>query len=120
MELGWNNFDTRVSWTPTARFRTFLSYSYNDIDLPQGDFTLRLARIGLDFIFSNTLSWINLIQYDNDSEILGINSRLHWIPQAGREAFIVLNYNLEDVDRNDSFHSNLADLSMKFSYTFRF
>ena len=92
----------------------------SDITLPEGDFTLRLARLGLDVIFSNTLSWTNLIQYDNDSEIVGINSRLHWIPQAGREAFIVLNHNLADVDRNDSFHSSLADLSIKFSYTFRF
>ncbi len=48
------------------------------------------------------------------------NSRLHWIPKAGREAFIVLNHNLEDLNRNDSFHSSLADLSLKLSYTFRF
>ncbi len=115
-----NNFDVRMTWIPTEHLRTFVSYSYNDIDLPEGDFTLRLARLGLDVIFSNTLSWTNLIQYDNDSEIVGINSRLNWIPQAGREAFIVLNHNLADLDRNDSFHSSLADLSIKFSYTFRF
>ena len=114
------NVDVQMTWFPSRHFRTFLAYSYNDISLPEGDFTLRLARLGLDVIFSNTLSWTNLIQYDNDSEIVGINSRLHWIPQAGREAFIVLNHNLADVDRNDSFHSSLADLSIKFSYTFRF
>ncbi len=115
-----NNVDTRMTWIPTEHFRASLSYNVNDIDLPEGDFTLRLVRVGLDFIFSNTLSWVNLIQYDNDSELLGINSRLHWIPQAGREAFIVLNHNLQDLNRNDSFHSSLADLSLKFSYTFRF
>ena len=115
-----NNADAQMTWTPTERFRTFLSYSYNDIDLPQGDFELRLARVGLDFIFSNTLSWVNLIQYDNDSEILGFNSRLHWIPEAGREAFIVLNHNLEDRDRDNTYRSQIADVSLKFSYTFRF
>ena len=52
--------------------------------------------------------------------MLGINSRLHWIPEAGREAFIVLNHNLEDFDRNDSFRSRAGDLSLKFSYAFRF
>ena len=114
------NVDAQMTWFPSRHFRTFLSYSYNDIELPEGDFTLRLARLGLDFIFSNTLSWTNLVQYDNDTEILGINSRLHWIPEAGREAFIVLNHNLADIDRDDTFHSSLADLSIKFSYTFRF
>ena len=109
-----------MTWIPTPHFRTFLSFSVNDIDLPEGDFSLRLARLGLDFVFSNKLSWVNIIQYDNDSEVLGINSRLHWIPQAGREAFIVLNHNLEDIDSDDSFHSSLSDLSLKFSYTFRF
>ena len=88
--------------------------------LPQGDFILRLAQVGLDVIFSSTLSWVNLLQYDNESEVVGINTRLHWIPQAGREMFIVLNHNLEDLDKNDSFHSMFADLSFKFNYTFRF
>jgi len=115
-----DNVEAEVTWYPTRHFRGFISYNYNDIELPEGDFTLRLSRVGLDVIFSNTLSWSNLIQYDNDSETVGINSRLHWIPQAGREAFVVLNHNLQDLDRNDSFHSTLADLSLKFSYTFRF
>jgi len=114
------NVEAQLTWYPTMHFRGFMSYSYNDVELPEGDFTVRLARVGLDVVFSNTLSWSNLIQYDNDSESVGINSRVQWIPQAGREAFIVLNHNLQDLDRNDSFHSTLADLSLKFSYTFRF
>ncbi|HEY5622539.1 MAG TPA: hypothetical protein VIV14_02185, partial [Gammaproteobacteria bacterium] len=109
-----------VTWTPTINWRYFASYTHNAIELREGDFDLRLARIGIDYVFSNKLSWVNLLQYDNDSETVGINSRIHWIPQAGREAFIVLNHNLSDLDRNDSFHSARADLSLKFSYTFRF
>ena len=97
-----------------------MSYSHNDIEILERDFTLRRARVGRDVLFSNELSWANLIQYDNDTETIGINSRLHWIPQAGREAFVVLNHNVQDLDRNDSFHSTLGDLSVKFSYTFRF
>ena len=114
------NLETRMTWTPTNHWRLFLSYSHNDIELPEGDFTLRLAQVGVDLIFSNKLSWVNLFQYDNDSETIGVNSRLHWIPQAGREAFVVLNHGLQDLDRNDSFHSANADLSLKFSYTLRF
>jgi hypothetical protein len=73
----------------------------------------------LEAIFSSTLSWTNRIQYDNLSKSIGLNSRLHWIPQAGREAFLVINHNVqEDIDGN--YHSILGDVAIKFSYTFRF
>jgi len=81
---------------------------------------VRLVAFRADVVFSSTLSWVNLVQYDNVSETVGVNSRLHWIPEAGREAFVVLNHNLQDFDRNDSFHSSSADLTLKFAYTFRF
>jgi hypothetical protein len=105
---------------PSPHFRAFIGYEYNDVELPTGDFKLRLVRLGLDAVFSSTLSWTNLLQYDNDSETAGINSRIHWRPQAGRDLFIVLNHNLEDLDRDNEFHSEFADFSVKFNYTFRF
>ncbi len=107
-------------WRPTARFRGSLSYEYNDIDLPQGSFETRLVRAGFDIAFSSTLSWVNLIQYDNVSEVAGINMRLHWIPVAGREVYFVINHNVEDIDRDDHFHSAFSDMTAKINYTFRF
>ncbi len=115
-----DNINAEVEWKPTPHFRALIGYEYNDVELPQGDFVLRLTRLGLDAIFSAKLSWVNLLQYDNDTETIGINSRLHWIPQAGREMFVVLNHNLEDPDRDNGFHSTFADFSFKFNYTFRF
>ena len=105
---------------PSPHFRAFVSYQINDVELPQGDFQLKLVRLGLDFAFTSTLSWTNLFQYDNGSEILGFNSRINWRPQAGRDLFIVLNHNLEDLDRDNDYHSMFADFSVKFNYTFRF
>jgi len=109
-----------LTWVPSVHFRTGFSYDFNDVKLPQGDFIVRLVTLRADIIFSSTLSWVNLIQYDNVSETAGINSRLHWIPEAGRETFLVLNHNVQDLDRNDSFHSSQADMTLKFGYTFRF
>ncbi|HEY7671776.1 MAG TPA: sugar-binding protein [Gammaproteobacteria bacterium] len=107
-------------WKPSPHFGTSLSYDYADIDLPQGSFVTRLVRAGVDFVFSSKLSWVNLIQYDNVTETAGINMRLHFIPQAGRELFFVVNHNLEDPDGDNSFHTATADLTAKVSYTFRF
>jgi hypothetical protein len=109
-----------ITWRPSARFRTNLSYVYNDIDLPQGSFEVRLVSAGFDVSFSPTLSLVNLIQYDNVSEVAGINIRLHWIPEAGREVYFVINHNVADPDRDNNFHSTFADVTAKMNYTFRF
>jgi len=109
-----------LTWVPSPHFRMTVGYDLNDVRLPEGDFEVRLATFKADVIFSSKLSWVNLIQYDNVSETAGIDSRLHWIPEAGREMFIVLNHSLEDYDRDNSFHSQAADLTAKFNYTIRF
>jgi hypothetical protein len=109
-----------LTWRPTPHFRTNVSYEYNEVTLPAGDFETRLVRFGFDVIFSSSWSWVNLIQYDNVSDTAGVNMRLHWIPQAGREVFFVINQNLEDFDTDGSFHSLVTDYTAKVSYTFRF
>ncbi len=108
------------NWRPSRHFRTNFNYQYNDIELPYGAFVTRVVRLTLETAFTSTLSWINLIQYDNVSETIGINSKLHWIPRAGREAFLVLNHNLTDLDKDNSFNSSFSELTLKYSYTFRF
>lgn len=97
-----------------------MSYDWNDIELPQGDFITRLASISTEVVFSSTLYWITLVQYDNVSEELGINTRIQWIPTAGQEGLIVLNHNLQDFDKDNRFQSALSDLSIKFKYTLRY
>ena len=109
-----------VIWRPSAKFRARLSYDYSEIELPEGDFETRLVSAGIDYVFSSTLSWVNLIQYDNVSETTGINMRLHWIPEAGRELFFVVNHNLQDYDRDNEFASLTADVTVKYTHTFRF
>jgi hypothetical protein len=114
------NANAEVRWRPSEHFRFGLKYEVNDIDLPDGAFVVRLSQVRADIAFSSTLSWTNLLQYDNVTESVGFNSRLHWIPQAGREGFIVLNHALSDADRDGTFRSTNADASVKFNYTWRF
>ena len=105
---------------PTARYSFGMQYTENEIHLRYGNFTVRLISLQSQVAFTSTLSWSTLVQYDNVSEAMGINTRLHWIPEAGRQAFLVLNYGLLDPDKDNVFESYRADLSLKFSYTIRF
>jgi hypothetical protein len=109
-----------IGWQPSPRFRADLGYNFNDIDLPYGDFVTRLVTVEFDVVFSSTLSWVNLVQYDNVSETMGLNMRLHWIPDPTREIYFVINHNLQDFDRDNSFNSTFSDATIKANYTFRF
>ena len=97
-----------------------MNYDWNSIDLPQGSFITRLASANTQVAFTPELYWITLVQYENISEEVGINTRLQWIPKAGQEGFIVLNYGLLDRDQDNTFQTASADISVKFRYTFRF
>ena len=110
---------TSFNWRPSKHFGLEGEFRYGDYQLPQGDFITQLMTLRTRIIFSNTLSWVNLAQYDNLSRVLGINSRLHWIPQAGRELFFVINHNLVD-DVDTGFRSTNADITLKINYTLRF
>ena len=114
------NIAGQLTWNQSRNFILELNYDWNDIELPQGAFITRLMSLSTEVNFSSTLSWITLTQYDDVSEILGVNTRLHWIPRAGQEGFIVLNHSLQDRDKDNSFRSELADISVKLNYTFRF
>ena len=113
-----DEIDTSIAWRPSGHLRTSFSYQFNDIQLLEGHFQTRLVELRTDVAFSSKLSWVTRIQYDNVSELMGVNMRLHWIPQAGREAFFVINHTLQDFDNR--FESTLVDAAIKFAYTFRF
>jgi hypothetical protein len=115
-----DNINMSFQWNQSRFFLLSLNQDWNSITLPQGDFITRLSSINAQVAFSSRLFWVNLVQYDNVSEEIGINTRLQWIPRAGQEGFIVLNYNLEDKDKDNSFRSATSDISIKFKYTFRY
>ena len=107
-------------WRPSPHFKFAILYDVNDIELPQGDFTTRLASIRADIAFTSTWSWENFVQYDNVSDSLGLNSILRWLPRAGREMVFVINREFLDYDQTRTFKSVSSDIAFKFSYTFRF
>ena len=109
-----------IVWRPSRHFAVDFQYQLADVELPYGAFTSRLSRLRTDIVFSSVLSWVNLLQWDNDTDELGMNSRLHWVPRAGREVYLVLNYNFQDYDEDGTFESMDTDLTAKLNYTFRF
>ena len=109
-----------VTWKMSSHFWFTGAFEYNDVKLPEGDFIVRLMSSRFDVMFNATWSWVTLIQYDNVSNSIAAHSRVRWIPEAGREMFIVFNHNLAEELPNGGFRSQHADATVKFNYTFRF
>ena len=108
-----------LQWNPSARFAAGVSFTENRVTLPTGGFTSHLASLRTDIAFNSRWSWSNFIQYDNASDVFGINSRLRYIPEAGREMVVVMNHG-GTVDPGNHWHSTRNDLNLKLSYTFRY
>lgn len=109
-----------VTWQPRRGWNLQSGYSEQRIELPQGNFTVRQLSFNAMINFTADLTWTNRVQYDNVSEGAGFNSRLYWIPEPGREMYLVLNWGLVDLDKDNSFTSTNKDLTLKYNYTFRF
>jgi len=109
-----------LTWRPSKHFRLRAEYRVNYIDLSAGSFTTRQSTIRADVAFTSTWSWENLIQYDNVSDSLGVNSIMRWIPLAGREMVFVLNREFVDFEESRDFVTTFSELTFKINYTFRF
>ena len=90
----------------------------DSVRLPGGSFTARVERLRLDLQFSPKLVWSNFVQYDNLSEDLGLNSRLRWILEPGREFFAVVNQGW--LYSHDRFAPTDTQLAAKLGWTLRF
>lgn len=106
-------------WRQSAHFFLGLSFTENVVDLPSGSFTSHLASLRTDVAFNSKWSWSNFLQYDNTADVFGANSRLRYIPEAGREMVLVLNHG-GIVERSNRLSSTQSDLNLKLSYTFRY
>jgi hypothetical protein len=96
-------------WRPSPHFLFGIDYDFRQIDIKthcknDGDCSeggdgitlggtatshVTSARVGI--YFTPDISWITLVQWDNVTNALDVNSRLRWIIEDGREIFIVLN-----------------------------
>ena len=87
----------RLAVTPSMRMRvrealaTDISWSYNDIRLPGGDFRTNLATARVSYSFSPRVFVQSLIQYNDRSDLWAINLRFTWLQSANTGLFVVFN-----------------------------
>jgi hypothetical protein len=102
------SFNTRADWgaflsgdkrttsadvTLRAGTRSSLTaaLAYNDVSLPEGDFTTTLASLKLGYFFTPRIYLQSLIQYSDQVDTWSANVRFGWLNTAGTGLFIVYN-----------------------------
>jgi hypothetical protein len=112
-------FGLGLTWRKNRHLSTALEMEQNWIRLKQGSFNAIVLMYRLDYAFTPLIGLTNFVQYDTDSQNIGLQSRLRWILTPGNEFFIVFNQGWEE-DRLDRFQSAQTRFRAKLNYTFRF
>ena len=105
---------------PNTHVALSLRTERNDVSLPEGSFFTQIVTVRADYNFTPNVSWANLAQYDNESRIAGLQSRLRWILQPGNDLFLVLNRGWHRTLDDNRFEPSFDRGSAKLQYTFRF
>ena len=92
-----------ATWRPAPGFTLQGSWEHNTVHLDEGDFATNLATLQLVWDFTPDLTWKTFIQYDDVSDSVGINSRLRWILEPGRNLFFVVNAGATTQDEDGRF-----------------
>lgn len=75
----------------SARSSATFRLSYNDVELPEGDFTTTLAGVNLGYFFTPKVYLQSLIQYSDQIDRWSANVRFGWLNTAGTGLFVVFN-----------------------------
>jgi len=114
----------RKTINPTVRFRAGqqltgeVSYSRNDVDLPQGDFVTNLVRTRLSYSFTPRIFVQSLVQYNDRADVWSMNLRLGWLQAANTGLFVVYNDTRGLYDLNPTPQREDRSLVIKFSRMF--
>jgi hypothetical protein len=110
--------EAQLDWRPSRYFTGGVGYEQNHVDLPEGIFTTHLGNLHANVAFSPDVDWKNFVQFDNESESIGLNSRLRWIVHPGEEVFLVWNQVQER--RDGALVPLFEEVAFKIEYTLRF
>ncbi len=109
----------KIELTASLRFTSNiildLNYEKNIVSLKEGDFHQELFGGRLQLNFSPDLQLSSLIQFDNESNSFGTNSRMRWTITPLTDLYIVYNHNVNKISE-DKWRFDSNQFIVKLSY----
>ena len=116
-------FFIRMTFRPSAGVSIGTNVGYNDVTMPQGEFSANVYEIETDWDPTPSVSTKLQIQYDEVSDLVGLFARLRWIVKPGSNIFLVYRHNWRNMGADLFENRDLATLSrgasLKLNYTYR-
>ena len=97
--VGWGgfyagrSFDASLSgtWRGGGHLITGVDLTRTEADLPAGHFVATQVAARLEYALNTRTSFLNFVQFNNESRRVDFNLRFHWIPQIGDDVYLVWN-----------------------------
>ena len=112
-----HQFEWSGAWNPMPLVTVEFTGEHNVGRLPSGDFTQTLVGNRLRINISPDLSVASYVQYDTDSDSIGVNTRLRWTFTPVADLFVVYNHNVRSLLERWQLESN--QLLIKLQYAWR-
>ncbi len=112
---------TGLRYQLPPQFTISLTTNQTFANLPEGHFVARIFSTQINYAVSPFLSFSNLIQFDNRSGNLGLQSRVRWTLQPGNDVFFIFGQGwVQETGGFYDFRQQDSRLATKLQYTFRF
>jgi hypothetical protein len=112
-----------ASWKASSLFIMEFNATRNTGRLAEGRFTQQVVGTRLRVNVSPDLQFNSYMQYDNDSEMFGTNTRVRWTFSPVGDLFVVYNHNVRALDpltRDGLWRFDSNQLLVKIQYAFRY
>ncbi|MBX7183753.1 MAG: carbohydrate binding family 9 domain-containing protein [Vicinamibacteria bacterium] len=90
------------SWTPSPVVSLLFNVQHNAGRLPAGDFDQTLIGVKVRLNLSPDLQLNSFVQFDNETQTVGTNTRLRWTFHPQGDLFVIYNHNLRDFKESPS------------------
>jgi hypothetical protein len=111
-------FRPSLDWRPSRHLTLGVIYLQRQIRMPHGSFNARLLQAQMVLAVTPDLSWSTVLQYENKSRNVGINSRIRWTWRPGNDLFLVWGQGWFSID--DRLLRQHTELIVKVGATMRF
>jgi hypothetical protein len=89
-------FESELGLNINKHFNVNGQYTWNDLNLPEGNFTTHELATYLNYAFTTKLNFTLFGQFNSLENIMIYNVRLHWIPKIGSDFYFVYNIGYEE------------------------
>jgi hypothetical protein len=115
-------YSVGLTFRPNPGFSISTDIERNVVDLPEGNFEVDLTRLEAAWDINPWASISGNIQYDTQSEVVGLFARARWIMRPGNDLYIVYTNNWQNLGASPfdrEFRTLSRGGSVKVNYTYR-